>query len=207
MYRCFTALLCLFLSSTMLAQTQTFEGLQLQDQSWQELEEQFKSYQTFELDITELNTAVKGPNPKLEFQLKLGDQHTWDLELIPNELRSPNYFIQTATGKGQTISNPDEVITFRGFVKGDAFSEVRMTIEDDFLYGYIKQGDDFLFIEPLRYFIKDAPTDRIVVYDSKNVHPKNITCGYSELQKNTNAHAPDVSPTQNANQGHNNIKH
>jgi len=187
----------------MIAQTQSFEGLQLQNQSWQELDKQFKTYQAFEFDITELNAAVKGPNPTLQFQLKLGDQRSWDLELIPNDLRGPNYFVQTASGEGQNISNPNEITTFRGFVKGDEFSEVRMTIEDDFLYGYIKHGDDFIFIEPLRYFIKDAPVDRIVVYDSKNVQPKNATCGFTDLQKNKerHAHVPDVSPNQNASQG------
>jgi len=68
---------------------------------------------------------------------------------------------------------------------------VSLTINDDFIYGYIKYSDTHLYIEPLWYFEGDQPQNRYVIYDVKDVNKKNShKCGV----EHTEAHHKQIAP-------------
>ncbi len=191
MYRCFAALLCMLFTTAAFSQTiNAFEAQKLGPQVSPELDFQFNDYEVYEMDINALDVSVKGLNPQYEFVLDLGTEHSWELELIPNDLRGPNYQIRNSFGT--SLQGIDEIITFRGYLKDQPFSEVRLTIDEDFLYGYIEVKDKKTFIEPLWHFIPDAPRNQIIVYRPEDVKPRNTTCGFSEMEHRGHDYENDI---------------
>ncbi|MEZ5055977.1 MAG: PKD domain-containing protein [Saprospiraceae bacterium] len=56
-----------------------------------------------------------------------------------------------------------------------------MTVDDQIIYGFYENNQSTYYIEPLWYFIQDAPQDLFVVYDEKDVKKvEGKTCGAIE---------------------------
>ncbi|MEO1410224.1 MAG: PKD domain-containing protein, partial [Bacteroidota bacterium] len=198
LYRCFVALCCVLLSTATFAQTtDAFKAQQLSLTTAPELDYQFKDYRVYQMDIKALDAQVKGRQPQYDFRLDLGAEYSWDLELIPNDLRGPNYQIRNSSG--EVLRGNPEITTFRGYIKDQPFSEVRLTIDEDLLYGYIEFKGKQVFIEPLWHFLPDAPRDRIIAYRPEDVKPRNTTCGYSEMLQREDGFAPGVDDTPGPN--------
>lgn len=66
----------------------------------------------------------------------------------------------------------DDVVTFAGEARGARDSEVRLTITDSWLRGYILTKDDWWFIEPLRKFRIEAGFDEYVAYRTRDLRFK-----------------------------------
>lgn len=77
--------------------------------------------------------------------------------------------------------------------------EVRLTIADNFIYGFIEEGGETYYIEPANYFDKSCPKNQVVVYsnsDAANI--KEMTCGVKETHDNSRKyHSEDILSTQN----------
>ena len=66
----------------------------------------------------------------------------------------------------------DDVVTFAGKATGSGDSEVRLTITDAWLRGYVLTDDEWSFIEPLRKFRLDAGFDEYVAYRTRDLRFK-----------------------------------
>ncbi len=62
--------------------------------------------------------------------------------------------------------------TFAGEVVGQQGSEVRLTIAEDWISGYVRTESDWWFVEPLRKFRLDARFEEYVVYRTKDLRFK-----------------------------------
>ncbi|MEY3050241.1 MAG: hypothetical protein RLY31_26, partial [Bacteroidota bacterium] len=164
-----------------------FEGQRRKQARSEALDTQFKAYDIFRLPISEVaDHATAGGGPA-EFTLRLGGlEWTLRLQLRPNFARSYVRSVLTADGVvRETVSRP---IAYRGDLVGVADGTASLTLTQDFLYGYIREGGEHYFLEPLCYFVPGAPTDHLVVYRASDVKPHaGKTCGLDELQ----AHTPD----------------
>jgi len=73
----------------------------------------------------------------------------------------------------------------------DFGSIVSLTINDDFIYGFFKDGNTTRYIEPLWYIEPDAPKNIFVFYDMKNViESSDHKCGVTEQQIRTPKDTP-----------------
>ena len=165
------------------AQTKTIQGEKLNLNS-SVLNEHFKAWEIYSIPSTELQNRIQNQKNQIKVQLNLDNRHHWNLLLHPNDMRSSAYQVQLATGG---ISPRQENKAFVGYELSSSGKSVRLTIDENFIYGYIEKDNERWFIEPLHYFEPDAPEDVFVVYAEKNVIPKEGNqCGVTDMHNKTN---------------------
>ena len=146
----------------------------------QELDRHFKDYSVFDLDISSLHLAVIAEDYDELVNLKVGE-HDWTFVLAPNDLRSPDYVLRYNTAEGVKEGVPGPVVTYMGHQVNGKFGSVRLTVTENLLYGYIKDGNTTFNIEPLRYFVDGTPESRFVLYRDQDVKPlPEDACGVTE---------------------------
>ncbi|MCB0636443.1 MAG: HYR domain-containing protein, partial [Lewinella sp.] len=195
-----TLALLLGFSATLAAQAPKFEA---KETSFRHpaLEATFQAYEVYELDIVPLYEAIHGTSG-FEFVLQLGGQHTWPLHLSPSNLLAPGYqelstnedgsLRVIGSGKAEAYEgylNPkvDEHGYYQPAGEGAGLlpGEVRMSVHQDYLIGFVTIGQQRLFIEPLNYALAGAPANHYLVYDPNDVlQDPELTCGVNDMQKN-----------------------
>ncbi len=188
MARLFTTLFLLFTTVLLFSQKPSFKGASLKsnfDES-PELQYQFKDWDVFQIDVTAFDTYVKDAGDYMEFNLQLGSEYDWDISLYPRDIRKPGYMRRVVTDEGIKILPPEENITFRGHLDAPGGGSVALTVDDNFIYGFVKNDGGMYFIEPLWYFLKDQPKDLFVIYSASDVQPRpGVKCGAEEMAEQT----------------------
>ncbi|MEM6964472.1 MAG: PKD domain-containing protein [Bacteroidota bacterium] len=161
------------------------------------LEDHFKKYHIYEIEALEIFNSLQAPPEEKQLRLRMGKNFDWQLSLFSNDMRSEDYRVQTGTGellpRGLNKS-------FQGYEQ-NLGGRVALTVDDNFLYGYVESGGERFFIEPLRYFQKNAPQNHFIVYDEHDVNPRNdVTCAADEMKKHSHHQhehedAPYFGPT------------
>ncbi len=180
--RLFVFLIIAFFSNSLIAQKS--EVNLLGDPSYEILGDQFEAFTVFEFDTRAILNQRKDGQLGFLTSFSIGSTYDWELVLEPNQIKADNYRLTIANEMGtfQGFSSPD-IHTFGGLVVGTDY-DVRLTIMEDFLYGYIETGDDAIFIEPLRYFIDGVAQNLFVAYPASAVKehaPK--SCAVNEMHK------------------------
>ena len=144
------------------------------------LSKHFSTYQVFQLDANALDAYVKS-NAEAPVQLNVGAHH-WRLDLTPNRILSENYALTVQTPQGITTTYPKLNIAFKGYdLSGGGIT--RLTLNDEFLYGFVEEGIERYYIEPLWYFEPGAAHDRFVLYPKSAVTPLgDDACGVTDEQ-------------------------
>jgi PKD repeat protein len=190
------ALITLIFTGTSLAQNPVFQGQIVKNLKASGLDEQFEKYTVWELDLNSFDAYVKNAGPAMTFRLKFGKKD-WNIELQERSILAPGYTLTLHTVDGPVNVAGQENITFRGALAGKSNSLVSLTITHEFLYGFIKDNDQYFFIEPLWYYKPGEPVSRLVIYADADVKPKpGATCGLEEMQQRKPAdedlHKPGV---------------
>ncbi len=129
------------------------------------------------IDINELIPQKKKSLQKFQ-TLDLGTYGIYTLDIYENPLLSDKYKVRRSTNDGILESNTSSAISYIGTVKGHVNSSVALTINDQFVHGFIKVGKQEINIEPLRYYDADAATQDIIVYESADQeHIHSVHCG------------------------------
>lgn len=182
------------------AQAPVFKGEPVTPLSSEPLDAQFGAYAVYKIDISTLNQYAKqGPGDRA-FRLDLQGGQSWDLEIHAHELRSQGYAVRAQEEHGIVAYPVSEVKTFRGRLAGQPENIVSLTLDHEFIYGFIRQGSEDWFIEPLWYFMPEAARDLFVIYPSSGVKPvEGKTCGVDEmkhrvgqLDKHEHGHTPET---------------
>jgi hypothetical protein len=135
-------------------------------------------YDVIELPLAALDHLVKTQG---RLALLLRNQ-LYQLELAPNDLGAEGYREVLIVDGTAIEHSPGPVVTFAGQVAGDPGSIVRITATRELFTGYIKTGDDWLFIDSLREYVPGAPKARAVVYRETDVRPEaGGLCGLEPL--------------------------
>lgn len=175
---CLAAFL-LLLFTTFQSGAQSFTG-KIEQYSSAILAGHFSTYEVFQLDATQLEAFVKS-NAESSAQLKVGS-HEWQLALTPNPLVRSNYLLQVHSAQGVVTSSPVRDIAYKGY-ETTGGGKVRMTINGNFLYGFIEDGGERYYIEPLWYFEPHSAKDLFVLYPQSAVAPfPHDICGVTEEQ-------------------------
>lgn len=144
-------------------------------------------YTVFELDTVAIERQVRETG---EMKLHLGNQ-TFDLVVELNNLRSEDYREVILSLDGPAIElEPSPVTTFAGHLADDPTSIVRLNVLPDRFEGYIKTADEWVFIDPVSDYAREAglPTKAIasgevVFYRNGDVIPGEAgLCGSERLQ-------------------------
>ncbi|MBN8676879.1 MAG: PKD domain-containing protein [Chitinophagales bacterium] len=140
----------------------------------------FTAYQVFRLDAKQLDKYVNS-NAEAPMQLIIGT-HNWNLSLQPSRILSDNYSVVHHTALGTTTSTVKPQIAFKGNDLNGG-GNVRLTLHNEFLYGFVMEGMERYFIEPLWYFEPHASRDLFVIYPESAVQPMAPdACGVTEEQ-------------------------
>lgn len=144
----------------------------------QKLDRLFYRWDSYELDLPAIERQVRQTG---RVELQVGGR-LFELELELNDLRAPGFKSVRHTRRGQVQEKPSAVATFKGHLKGDPESTVRLLIMKDFFQGYIRTQDEWVFIDPLLKFEKGSAPSQVVVFDEDDVRPEAGTlCGTGEL--------------------------
>ncbi len=93
-----------------------------------------------------------------------------DLELRPNDVRSPDYRAEEVGPDGVTRPlGRGEVFTYKGFVGGVWASDARFTIKDNEIDGMILTPDESFYVEPAQKYSTAARDTDYVLYRSTDV--------------------------------------
>ena len=128
----------------------------------------FNSAELFRLDGEGLAKYVHGQNYDGELVLTLDKQRTWQMVLTEHDIRNAEFKLRVQGHAGVEERNRTENITFRGHLLGKADSHIRLAIKGNFIYGFIHDGHNQYYIEPLNNFVTGAK-GVYVIYDKDGV--------------------------------------
>jgi len=144
------------------------------------LAQNFSQYQVFKFDAKLLEDYVKS-NLATPAELQIGT-HQWRLSLTPSRIVTENYSLQVQTPQGIVTTYPKRNIAYKGYELNSG-GNLRLTINGEFLYGYVEEGSDRYYIEPLWYYEPNAERDLFVFYHqsaASTLAPD--ACGMTEEQ-------------------------
>ncbi len=166
------------------AQSPTFKANSIVENNVQQvLEKQFYNFDLYQLPVDAIHQHVSRSD-RSDFKLKGSDEINWDIELQAYDIRSDQYVLRVATADGIKRIDKGKNITYRGQLANLEASDVRLTIADGFFYGLVETDNATYYIEPLSYFVQNAPADQFVIYQEVDVIPQSgKSCGVTEAQQ------------------------
>lgn len=185
------ALLLTSIGATTLT-AQTFSGTPRPFQSLL-LGKKFKQYEVFQLDARALAQTVQAESSVAELDLELGSQQ-WTLALWPNDIVSPKYTLRVLKPDGSIeASTPaQKKKAFKGIEKKGG-GQVRLTIDDNFLYGFVEYKGETWYIEPLYDFVSGSDQDLYILYPQSGVvRGEGVVCGTEITEEMTRKYEEDA---------------
>ncbi len=133
-------------------------------------------WDVYQIDVDAVNAKVKtNPGSNAIFDLQLG-MHQWKLDLVASGVIASNYQLQVLSEKGLQKSYTAAPKALKGYELNGG-GTVRLTVNKDFLFGFVQEGSKRYYIEPLYYFDPSAARNLFVVYDMDAVIRDNdATC-------------------------------
>ncbi len=161
---------------------QIFNGQQ-QEMLFPTLQKQLRHWEIYRMDAAALHGFVEHNFQAAPVRIQLG-QHHWQLALTPNtSLLGPNYSLQVLTDRGLESIKPTTPKAFKGndLVGG---GQTRLTLDDDFIYGFVEENGERYYVEPLWYYVPEAAHDLFVLYAAKDVNRDiDATCAVVESEE------------------------
>ena len=192
MIRFLTTLIVLLSVTTVFAQKPVFQGHPIKNGLHKEVADQLYDWEIYQMDAKALDAFTKAAGDESAFILEMGN-HNWDIQLQKRDLRSPNYVLSLLTDEGvKTSKDFDGTMTYRGQMPNEDGWSLALTLNEEFIYGYFKEGSETYYIEPLWYFVPGQPKDQFVVYAVSDVKPDNVhKCGAEEMEDKMEDLSPD----------------
>lgn len=186
-------LLLLFYSIKSFGQPGQVSGVKISNiTSNNRLAETFYDYAIYELDSRQLVETVYNSPEAREINLVLGKEHNWTILLEQVQIISPGCFLHLATDRGEDLIPLVFDKAFKGTLKNNPNSEVRLIIDEGFLYGYLKTEAHTFYIEPFRYFADSNSQDLFVMYKERDVIPvSGLGCGLTDAKEKGRTISPE----------------
>jgi PKD repeat protein len=167
------------------AQDNSFKGQLLENQDHPTLQKKFKSYQIYTIDAPSLFRYIQSEPESARLTLDLGEEHDWDLLLAPSNILGPDYQLRIQTANGVEVADRNPNKAFNGYVQGAGGGTTALTVDENFIYGFIQKNNEVYYIEPLSYLIGDEIENAYVVYaESAVIKDSKHKCGADELAEN-----------------------
>lgn len=167
MHRLFVATI-LWVGFATVMSAQTFNG-EAQSYASVRLHKMLSSWEVYSIDVQGMDAWLQANPSGTQTQINLGN-HQWALQLSPSGIISPNYNLQVETPNGiETVPSNAAKKAFRG-VDVHGGGNVRLTVDNDFICGFVLEGDEMVFIEPLWWHDNTVSRDLFVVYNASAVN-------------------------------------
>lgn len=113
--------------------------------------------------------------------LDLGFGLHWDLELERISIRAPGYRVRLLTANGLVDMAPGQERSYRGRIRGNPGSKVRLSFADGRITGFIDAGNgDRTFVEPLAMIDSRMSREAHAVYKQADMKmPVAAACGWA----------------------------
>ena len=148
-------------------QVKTFVASPLAEQRIEGLNEEISSYSLFELDLIGLDEYVQNDGYSNQVNLDITGYGIFNIDLIHNRVTSSDYALRAATPEGiVTIETGDKIKTFKGYVDGRF--HVRLTIDEDFISGFIETRKGTLILESAYLRDRGLSRNQLLVYYNKD---------------------------------------
>jgi hypothetical protein len=138
-----------------------------------DLAKSFVKYQLVKIDAkSSLNQVNR--NGKLSIA-------EFELNLTPRDLRSPKYRAEETNANGNRMLEKGFINTYKGKVKGFENSEVRLSINENMIEGFVFAGDERFYIEPATKFSNLADKSDYVLYRGEDLlKGEEMSCSIGE---------------------------
>jgi hypothetical protein len=134
----------------------------------QDLQRRLRKYEVARLDR---QLAVEAVQRTGKFSI-VTPSRTFELELVQNDLRAPNYRAEETTAEGFSRELPTmPVRTYKGRLVGEPGSEARFTIDEGTFEGLIITADEWYFVEEARKYSPTVGEAEYLVYKASDVIP------------------------------------
>lgn len=152
-----------------LATGQSFVGREILDFDKKWLSTELLEVQIFTLDSRALLDFVELHPSATTFQLQLGENHQWNLELTLDPIQNADYQIFATNEKGTERLAPSKIYTYRGKIinGGNCY----LTLAAGFVYGVFEINGKTYFIEPARRFNQNWGEDHYLFYEAGDILP------------------------------------
>lgn len=166
-------------------------NLQAQTSKNVDLSELFTKHSIQRIDVNKSLPMLRDDN--FSMNITIGDK-TYAMALQNSGIIGDNYEMTVIDDNGATISTTSRPRAYNGYLLGTSDSRVSLTFNDDFIYGYIREGNETMNIEPLRHYKSDAASNEFVTYMTSNIIPNsNHKCGVGKAQEKYREVNPQVN--------------
>ena len=159
------------------------------DKNITSLSKVFKKYSLININTPDLAQYVKSKSfaSPIDIDLSFPGLSLMNISVQRKDILSSTYKLTVATPQGKQVSANHDCITYAGKLSNDNNSSVYLTITDKTIHGFIKGNGKEYFIEPLRYFNKQAAAGTFVLYETKDViQNSGLACGVKEAAQKLN---------------------
>ena len=182
----FLALIVLLFGTRGYAQTRIKVQNPVNDISqFDEFRKELRSFQMFELQ-TDQAKALLVPQPKNpSLVLELANGERLEMVLEPSSIKSDGYQVTIYTDQGYQQAQPNQIYTYKGYLKGNSESKVRLTVTAEEFSGVIQnfQGDNLHF---QTHKLQTQQQALVIYQDSDLLQPNTHKCGNPNKSKSAN---------------------
>lgn len=106
-----------------------------------------------------------------KYSINLGEYGTYELQL-----KSNNIFASDFKKELQKIHSLP--LTFSGKIANQPESQVSLTVNQNFMSGYVQTGETTIYFEPLHHFNKQAKANELIIYHEKDALNQKLHCSH-----------------------------
>ena len=146
----------------------------------EQIENFFSDYELVRLPARSISAHVHEHTTTSQMEWQFPNGMRWQLQLEAYDLRTDNLKLAVLNSKTTRREIPVEktINTFRSL---PGTTDARLTIRENFIYGYVQYQGEEWYIEPAQRFIPDADSDLFMVYPTSGVLPMpGLECGQTE---------------------------
>ncbi len=135
--------------------------------------ESLAHYDLFKMDAKALYAhAQKHVQGTFELQLQFGTQADWTIVLEPAKVHGSDFEFRTQGGQIIPVATH---ITYKGYLKNDPTTQVRMTISDNYIFGLILDKEQQSF-EMIQKSTQLSENEIFILYKNDSLNSKPLHC-------------------------------
>ncbi len=140
------------------------------------LSEMLNSYKIAEIDIAQFKKDVSSLRETRVFW-EIDESLKFDIVMYPHEIRSSTFEAFTISDEKTQEEDLSDVVTYKGYLPEG--KTVRLTMDDDFIYGKIETEKGTIKIDQLKYFLKNKSiaSNKVVLYELADLKQTDKECG------------------------------
>jgi len=163
------------------------EAVEYTSSLYQELSNTFIEFEVFSLNPQSINRYLQRSSQKSQFILNLGNDHSWNIELEPHDLRADNYQLRIDDEVLQdSWSQRSNTTTYRGKLLTPGGGEVRLSVDQQMIQGFVTLNGEKIFFENLSSIGYQDHAQELITYHQHAVaQDAPIQCGATHVHDQT----------------------